>query len=853
MKRNTFIFVLMMLMGMMASHRAYAQKVDMETGLVVWEGSTVQDALDITAQGGFFFLVEFKDELDVDNKEKYVNARGNYGVQAVMSSVAMRLQLITSQRAVNLGGNQPTEAYQFISRIENSANDPYLGDRMGADNENAFGNDAGHSIYLDRSGDRTYWEGDTRNCNNLPNWTFNHSTSYKLNVRYKGESTPQSVAVNTYTIQNVDTRRCTNGDWNNPQYAYRATYIKIQDGRLVTTFNANEATKFIIVSEADFDEAMQQVTWGEVDLGVFIQDATFGRDNKDGIYWVWENAEEEDDGHGNTKTLDDISHINDSRPHWHQRNQDVMCNGIDLKIDKDNNSENGVQSITRNQVGQNVTGGGDGYVTHDDFRNWYGQYYAAEIYNEVNSLTQTLHGATIPNLVDGLYKFTAQALYYDDDQGTTNNGVAYFLVKREELDDAGHVIEDKTTTELMPIKPMNSESHNITAHSGVSAGYVFNNNENAYLLTTFVEINGKTNLTIGIVQTQDVGWTVIGNVHLYAHGKQAMYVDEDWTDNETLTYIEGDREKTRTGNPYTLAKWHDNYDYPSTVYFQRTFTVGKWNPICMPLSLTGRQVRQAFGADAKVCAFIGQDTNLPDGNGCILFQRPVDLDQAENLDQTVIQAGTPYIIYVSSQPQHPNGITAEVGNGAYNHTITIEGATYAIPGVLKEQLTAWQHKKEGQFDENGEQIYELDPPTVVEPAGTDIKFVGTFYKDKILATNIHNELQGKNDGSNDYWVITRGNMYHLTGQIDYPVYATYAYLYMPVSTGGNASGLTFAIDEDGVVEPTTIEDLFIDTGNGIDYGKVYNMSGQIVASGSGSLEDLPKGIYLLNGKKFVVK
>ena len=478
MKKFYHIIALFALVGLMTTQEAKAQWVDMETGLVVWEGSTIDDALDITRRNGFFFLIEFKEQLSENNKEKYVAARGNYGVQGVLSSVAMRLQLVQSDDPNRPFTAQFPTAYQFVSRIENADhNSGYLGDRMGFDAEGS-----GSSVYLDRSDHRTDWQGNHDNPNNFPNWVLNEVTMQKSGVREKGETGTKTVDVRTYTIQNTDTRT---RDWNqwgqSSDYYYRATYIKVDNGRLVSTFEESEATKWIIVSEDDFDEAMRQVTWGEVDLGVFIQDATFGRDNKDGIYWVWENAEEEDDGNGNVKTLDDISHINDSRPHWHQRNQDVMCNGIDLTIDKDNNSQNGVQSITRNQVGQNVTGGGNGYVTHDEYRNNYGQYYAAEIYNEVNSLTQTLHGATIPNLVDGLYKFTAQALYYDDNQGTTNNGVAYFLVKREELDEHGDVIDDLTTTELMPIKPMNSESHNITAHSGVSAGYVFNNNDNAYM------------------------------------------------------------------------------------------------------------------------------------------------------------------------------------------------------------------------------------------------------------------------------------------------------------------------------------------------------------------------------------
>lgn len=818
MKRFIYVITAIIIAFLMVSQHAKAQKVDMETGLVVWEGSTVADALQITSEGGFFYLVEFKETLDVDDKELYVAARGAYGVQAVMSSVGMRMQLVSSSPTVTLT-NQPSPCYQFISRIENADNtSDYLGDRMGIDSENN-----GANVFLDRSSKRAYWEGNTNNCVNFPNWKLNASTQTKRNVRYKGEAASHNVSVTTYTIQNVETQgRRGNGSYNG---TYQPTYIRVNsEGKLVSTTNANQATKFVIVSEDDFNDAMTQVTWGEVDLGVFVQDATFGRDNKDGIYWVWENAETDANG----KTLDEIDLANN---HWHQRNQDVMCNGIML--------QNG---ISRDMIGRNVAGTG-GNVDHDSFRNSYGQYYSAEIYNEVNSLTQTLHGGKIPNLVDGLYKLTAQAIYYDDVDGTTNNGVAYFVVKRDVLGDDGvTIVESKT--EYMPITAMNLVSNNITHHSGVSAGYVFNNDEDAYVLTTFVEINGKVNLTIGIEQREAKGWTVIGNVHLFAHGKQAMYVDEDWTESETLTYIEGDVEKTTTGNPYDLARWHDNYDYPSTVYYQRTFTVDAWNPICLPLELTGRQVRQAFGSDAKVCAFKGQsDTQKT----MLYFERALDLDQAENMDKVVIEPGKPYIIYVSNNPQHPTGITAEVGNGAYNHTITIEGATYAIPGVLKKQATAYQVSV-------GNDEYDLRPPQEVEGNG-GFKMVGSFYATKIDKNNVRYDFGGETKGNlsgNNYWVITKGNMYHLAGTKDWNIWGTYAYIYLPAAAAGNVKEFSFAIDDgSGVNEMTTIEGLSIKNANNNENVDIYNLSGQKIKNGS--IEGLPSGIYLIGGKKVIVR
>ncbi len=869
MKKNTFNLSCLMLLGLFMAQNVWAQsehteKVDMNTGLVVWTGSTVDE---VANQETYFFLVEFKDELNVNDKEKYVGARGDYGVQGILSSVGMRMQLVTPENTpIELTNRPAAPYYQFVSRIDNADNTSgYLGDRMGIDNEN----NAGASIYLDRGKNRNMYNNDQNNCNNFPNWKLNYVESTKSNVRYKGEATSHTVTVNTYTIQNVETQN-RNDNWNYNGY-YKPTYITVRDGKLVTTFNANEATKWIIVSEADFQDAMAAVTWGEVDLGVFVQDATFGRDNKDGVYWVWKtNGEGGNPEVENGKTLDGRV-LSGDNIHWHQRNQDLMINGVMLATGEktvrhqDGNNVWYTYETTRKTIGKNVAGNGndDDSFDHNWCRQNLAQYYAAEIYNEENSLLQTLHGATIPNLIDGLYKFTAQALYYDDEDGYTNNGVAYFVVKREELDNNGQVIPEKTTIEYMPIKPMMNESLGITIkpHSGVSAGYVFNNNENAYLLTTYVEINGKTNLTIGIEQRQAKGWTVIGNVHLYAHGKQALMVDEDWGVSEKMTFKEGDiLHDGETGNPYTLAKWYDNYDYPSTVYYQRTFTKNAWNTICMPLDLTGRQVRQAFGDKAKVCEFIGQKGASPDG--CILFKRPLDLDQDENMNKVVIKAGVPYIIYVTTDPQKkvPEGaeyFELEVGNGQFNHTVRVDGDCYEIPGVIKQQYT-------GYHTGLGNGLYELKAPKVV-PTDTlsfdaqyasDIRFVGSFYHTLLSnSTSNYNEYPDHPLLSDaDYWVVTKGNMYHLTGQKDYNIWATYAYLYLPKSSGGNANrNLTFAIEDGGVEEQiTVIEGLFIDQGEGFETDGVYTLSGQKVADGM-SLDGLPKGIYVMKGKKYVVK
>ena len=822
MKKNTLISIVMALAIWMVASVAHAQKIDENTGLVVWEGTDITTAVSNSQKGQFVYLVEFEPTLNESNKEKYLAAGSAYGVQGVMSSVGMRIQIVNSPN--HYAGNPYTSHYQIIDRIENSASStrPWLGDRIAYDQSSVRTNNPSNSasgvpVYLDRGTsyiDGTKYENYARY--NSPDWNFvRQDGTVKRNIKYKGEA-EKDVNIITYVIQS-DYSYSRNG---------RTYYFYIAENsseKLVLTTNINNAKKWVIVSEDDYNKAMQQVTWGEVDLGVFVQDAEFGRDNKDATYWKWGDKdlniyEDQDDSYSNSD-------------HWHQRNQDKMCNGIVFN----NNTR-----ITRNQIGTNVATGGP--YDHDGFRSNFADYYCAEINNEEGSLTQVLQGSSIPNLIDGLYKLTAQALYYDNEDGRTNNGVSYFVIKREVLDDNGNITD--RSVEYMPIEPINqSGASGITTKSGVSAGYVFDRDANKYLLTAFVEISGKVNITIGIQQRVARGWTVIGNVHLYAHGKQALYVDEDWNEEVTLTYKKGERTIHETGNPYTMARWHDNYDYPSTVYYQRTFKVGGWNTICMPLSLTGRQVRQAFGADAKVCAFKGQAANRP---SMIYFERPLDLDDAKNMDEYIIEAGNPYIIYVSNDPQHTTAFEAEVGNGRENHTMTIDGAAYSIPGVIKSQYAYMEL-------ENGK--YVLKDPQVTEGNG-GFKMVGSFYHTVIDRNDINCEVDGevKKAGINDYWVITKGNMYHLTGAKDWNIWATYAYIYLPKGSVSHAKDFSFAIDEGNGIEGITtyIDGLFVESeGNNVEDHDVYTLSGTKV--GKGTLDTLPKGIYILNGRKYVKK
>ena len=52
---------------------------------------------------------------------------------------------------------------------------------------------------------------------------------------------------------------------------------------------------------------------------------------------------------------------------------------------------------------------------------------------------------------------------------------------------------------------------------------------------------------------------------------------------------------------------------------------------------------------------------------------------------------------------------------------------------------------------------------------------------------------------------------------------------------------------------TGIDNVVVENSNNEVMGTVYNLNGQVVRAGATSLEGLPKGIYIVNNKKYIVK
>lgn len=100
------------------------------------------------------------------------------------------------------------------------------------------------------------------------------------------------------------------------------------------------------------------------------------------------------------------------------------------------------------------------------------------------------------------------------------------------------------------------------------------------------------------------------------------------------------------------------------------------------------------------------------------------------------------------------------------------------------------------------------------------------------------------DGKMKLYPYTNGQKYGIRGFSGW-------FHYEPIEGYSKASELSLSLFDDGSTTP--IETVKVDDLNRDTSGKVYSISGVLMKNNAADLNNLPKGIYVVNGKKYVVK
>lgn len=228
--------------------------------------------------------------------------------------------------------------------------------------------------------------------------------------------------------------------------------------------------------------------------------------------------------------------------------------------------------------------------------------------------------------------------------------------------------------------------------------------------------------------------------------------------------------------------------------FHRTFTTGQWNSLILPVDMTADQVKAAFGAEAKIARF----DRLKDK--WIYFDT-----QAEN--NLHIEKNVPYIIKPTKEPTAVNR-TYNVGGENTKH---INGLVYTVTGIAYKDQTATRQHEDKEFTTGMTHYGSYENPTVV-PADSYI---------------LHNS----------------GKMVHTA--VDHKNIKSYRTWLRETTPSGET--LQMRVEQnDG---PSTGIKVIEETANNAN--AVYNVNG--MRMNSSNTDNLPKGVYIINNKKVVIK
>ena len=342
-------------------------------------------------------------------------------------------------------------------------------------------------------------------------------------------------------------------------------------------------------------------------------------------------------------------------------------------------------------------------------------------------------------------------------------------------------------------------------------------------------------LIIGIAKYSDVGTVYARNIRVYYSGTNEFGIDSYSTNNAPFTVAfttDGgiDNEKSNIGGI-------DGYQYGYARQFnlvrdfgdtsENKVTNPKWEALVLPVNLTVSQVKNAFGDKVQLSELVGLANN---GNQ-IRF-KTVNLN---NTNEIAIKAGGCYVIKVTKAPEvgRNDEYTFDIYNstfGDYKVPMTYYGPIYQIDGVTREDaLTELIDKNQTGSYKDGvvTKTYKTDDG--------DLEFTGYFY---------WNQTAPK-----DAYVVSRGKMFYLDDKNTWAkLTGTMWKLEGSSFTGAKELSVDFG---DGDIT-NGISGITVEGENNVNATGIYNLNGQKVSDGT-STESLSKGIYIVNGKKYVVR
>ncbi|MBR1400118.1 MAG: leucine-rich repeat domain-containing protein [Prevotella sp.] len=320
-----------------------------------------------------------------------------------------------------------------------------------------------------------------------------------------------------------------------------------------------------------------------------------------------------------------------------------------------------------------------------------------------------------------------------------------------------------------------------------------------------------------------------------------------------------------------------------------------WYTMCFPFDLTPKQLEAAFGASYEICEFTGVEVVDDGAEGKkALILHFMDVAQQDKTSGVMAHAAHPYMIHPNTKVGVGGKVKCDFVNVKYTtyKPITKEQAKAAVPtsggkatltgdGVTEHNggaknvthYVTWEATK--GFKNDQQENTGNRRGTESYSSGAAYTFVGSFEEDKENVLIPYGAYflgcEKDKDDANGFPYPkyyretapdnrTSGGVWRQYTAIIIPNEQAVANIENGVSASGT-KGFDLGFNEyetDIQYESTTgIKDVLDEAaqkGQAVEYVDViYNINGQVVKKGTSDLKNLPKGLYIVNGKKYFVK
>lgn len=256
----------------------------------------------------------------------------------------------------------------------------------------------------------------------------------------------------------------------------------------------------------------------------------------------------------------------------------------------------------------------------------------------------------------------------------------------------------------------------------------------------------------------------------------------------------------------------------------------QWWTICVPFNMTKAQVTAVFGANTEVCKMNEVVRNKEKRRITLKFKD----DQYKNAasdDAIVIKAHEAYMIFPTASP---------------TLDLTFEGYQLEEGSPIPTIISATE---EGSVTENGGYTYRfignyLSTWNTNENNGVGKPIYMPQYT-YFLGAKGGKHVFFYQTGTTGKWNPFSATVQVFKGQTNFGIDDSF------VTESGAKTASFFGTEDDS--HTTGIEDVTIEAGNNPATSVVYNLDGRIAGRGQQALNGLKSGIYIVNGKKIVVR